>query len=68
VKDLGQQATALFQTSYGSANVELVVLSDNAEIEVNYSPMPLGGPQPSRAAMLAADIVMAREVLAGLPR
>jgi hypothetical protein len=68
VNGLGQQATALFQTRDGSAYVDLYVLSGNAEIELDFSPMQSGGPQPSRAAMLADDVVMAREVLADLPR
>jgi hypothetical protein len=67
VKGLGQQATALFQASAGSTDVDLYILSGNAEIDLYFSPVLLG-PQPSRAAMLAADIVMAREALAGLPR
>jgi hypothetical protein len=68
VRDLGQQATALFETSDGSADLDLYVLSGNAEIELDFSPMSLGGPQPSRTVMLADDVVMAREVLTAMPR
>jgi len=69
VKGLGEQATAFFETGTDLANspaVSLYVWSGNAEIEVQYS--QLGSRTlVSRADMLAADIAMARDVLADLP-
>jgi hypothetical protein len=67
VRDLGQQATAVFETSVGSPEVNLYILAGNAEIDLDFFDAPFSGPQPGRAAVLAAGIVMAREVLADLP-
>ncbi len=67
VNYLGERATAVFVTALGYPTVALFVVSGNAEIVLTFSPRPPGAPPLSRAAMLAADIVMAREVLADLP-
>ena len=68
VNGLGQQAIALFTTVMGnSPDVDVYVLSDNAEIQVSYSNVPFSTPL-SRSAMLAADTAMTRDVLADLHR
>lgn len=67
VTSLGQQATAISQTIIGNLHaVDLYVWSGNAEIELDFTDGALGTP-PSRATKLAADIAMARDVLAALP-
>lgn len=65
VKGLGEQATAIFGISLGEPEVNLYVLSGNAEIEVSFSDLPFS-PALSQAGKLTADIAMARDVLAGL--
>jgi hypothetical protein len=67
VTGLGDQATAVFETLGGSPGVDLYVLSGNAEFDISISDAP-PGPTLSRADKLAADIAMARDVLADLPR
>jgi hypothetical protein len=67
VRGLGDQATAIFQTIGGSPDVAVYVLSGNAEIFMSISDLPFS-PTLSRAEKLAADIAMARDVLADLPR
>ncbi len=67
VTGVGQQATAIFQTLSGSPSVALHVWSGNAEFEVSISDLPFSTPL-SRATKLAADIAMARDVLADLPK
>jgi hypothetical protein len=68
VKGLGEQATALFETQMGdSPGVQLYVWSGNAEIQVSFSNVPFSTPV-SRAAMLAADTAITRDVLADLHR
>jgi len=67
VTGVGQQATAIFQTLSGSPSVALHVWSGNAEFEVSISDLPFSTPL-SRATKLAADIAIARDVLAGLPK
>lgn len=65
--DLGDQATAVFITDgIGQPEVDLYVSEANAGLEMIF--LISQGPSPSRAAMLAADIAMARDVLADLPR
>ena len=67
VRSLGQQATAIFQTEIGnSPSVHLLVWSGNAEFEFDYTDLPFSSP-PGRAAKLAGEIAMARDVLAALP-
>jgi hypothetical protein len=66
VKDLGEQATAIFEHQEGPPAVDLYVWSGNAEIEVNFTELP--PPTPSRAVLLAGAAAMARDVLADLPR
>jgi hypothetical protein len=67
VRGVGEQATEIFQTMTGtnSPAVTLYVLSGNASLQVTSSDVGIGTP-PSRAGKLAADIAMARDVLAGL--
>lgn len=67
VKGLGDRATAIVETSLGEPEVDLSVVSGNAEIELDFSDLPFS-PVLSRDALLAADIAMARDVLADLPR
>jgi len=67
VKDLGQQAAAVLQTAAGTPDVDLFVLSGNAEIELILSDAPLTGPAMTHSALLAGDVAMARDVLADLP-
>jgi hypothetical protein len=71
VGHLGQQAVAVYQTyhdmSGNSRAVELYVWSGNAEIDISVSGISVLQAPPSRSAMQAADIAMARDVLAGLP-
>jgi len=67
VRGLGEQAIAIFETTMGnSPGVDLYVWSGNVVVEMSYSDVPFGGPPLSRAGKLAADIAMARDVLAGL--
>jgi hypothetical protein len=66
VTGVGQQATAIFETLTGSPSVALYVWSGNAEFEVSITDLPFSTPL-SRATKLAADISMARDVLADLP-
>ena len=66
VTDLGEQATAIFQTVQGSPSVDLLIWSGNAEIEVTLDDVT--SPSPGRATMLADDVAAARDVLARLPR
>jgi hypothetical protein len=66
VTDLGEQATAIFQTVKGGPSVDLFIWSGDAEIEVNLVGVTSGS--PGRATMLAGDVAAARDVLAGLPR
>ena len=65
--DLGEEATAIFQTRSGSdQGVALIVWSGNVEINLWYAgtgPVP-----PARSTLLAGGIAMARDVLAGLQR
>jgi hypothetical protein len=70
-----QQATALFQTGTGlqagpgdSPIVELLLWAGNAVIETTFTELSTSGSSLSSATMLAADVAMARDVLAGLPR
>jgi hypothetical protein len=44
----------------------LLVWSGNAEFDFDYTDLPFSSP-PGRAAKLAGDIAMARDVLAALP-
>jgi hypothetical protein len=67
VTGVGQQATAIFQTLTGNfPSVDLYVWSGNAELQVSVTDLPFSTPL-SRATKLAADIAMARDVLADLP-
>ncbi len=65
VHGVGAQATAIFQTVMGLPAVDLYVWSGNAEVQVSCADVGFGPPL-SRAGKLAADIAMARDVLAGL--
>jgi hypothetical protein len=66
VRGVGEQATEIFQTMVGnSPAVTLYVLSGNASLQVTSSDVGISAPL-SRARKLAADIAMARDVLAGL--
>jgi hypothetical protein len=67
VGDLGEQATAIFETFGGNPDVDVYVVSGNAEIDMSISDLPFS-PTLSRAEKLAADVAMARDVLADLPR
>jgi hypothetical protein len=67
VKGLGDQATAIFETSLGFPEVDLYVLLGNAQVEISFADLPFS-PTLSRDEKLAADIAMIRDVLAGLPR
>jgi hypothetical protein len=67
VKGVGDQATAVFVTSLGTPEVELYVLSGNAEIEMTFDDQPTG-PTLSPTGELAADIAMVRDVLSDLRR
>jgi hypothetical protein len=67
VKGVGQLATAVFVTWQGTPEVDLYVLSGNAEIEMSID----GGALPrtlTRAGEVAADIAKVRDVLSGLRR
>jgi len=65
VRGVGEQATAIFAVEAGSPEVELLVRSGNAVIDASYSD-PAFPPELSQAGKLAADIAMARDVLANL--
>jgi hypothetical protein len=67
VPGLGDRATAVFGSLGGSPQVMLFLVSGNAEIDTTILDSVLG-PTLSRAQNLAADIAMARDVLAGLAR
>lgn len=67
VTGLGEQATAVFEVYAGSRTVELVARSGNAVIDVSYGD-PAFPPELTRDGKLAADIAIARDVLAGLRR
>jgi hypothetical protein len=67
VRGVGDQATAIMAVEAGSPTVELLVRSGNAVIDVSYGD-PAFPPELSRAGKLAADIAIARDVLAGLRR
>ncbi len=68
VRGVGEQATAIFQTTMGNTPaVDLFVRSGNATLEVDASDVGITAP-PSRAGKLAADIAMARDALAALHR
>ena len=67
VHGVGEQADAFFQILAGSPAVDLLVWSGNAEVDVSCSDVGFGPPL-SRAGKLAADIAIARDVLASLPR
>lgn len=66
VHGVGEQATAIFQIFARSPVVDLFVWSGNAEVEVSSTDLGLAPPL-SRAGKLAADIAIARDVLATLP-
>jgi len=69
VNSLGQQAAAVFVTDPDNGpEVDVYAWSGNVSVEMSYSDSPLAGPPLSRAAKLAADIAMLRDVLAGLSR
>lgn len=67
VTGLGDQATAVFETSLGSPEVDVYAVSGNAEIEMSISDVPFS-PALSRSEKLAAGIAMIRDVLADLRR
>lgn len=67
VSGLGQQAEAVFQTLNGSPSVSLYVWSGNAEVDVTSTDLGFGSPL-SRAAKVAADIAVARDVLGRMHR
>jgi hypothetical protein len=65
--DLGEEATAIFQTRSGSTQgVAMIVWSGNVEVSLWYA--AAGSPPPDRATLLAGGIAMARDVLAALAR
>lgn len=67
VPGLGDHATAIFTIQAGgNRELDLYVSEANATLEMIF--LATQRPSPSRAAMLAADIAMARDVLADLPR
>jgi hypothetical protein len=69
VTGIGQQAEAVFQTMDGSPSVTLYAWSGNAELEISATDLGLSFGAPlSRAEKLAADIALARDVLAHLHR
>jgi hypothetical protein len=69
VTGVGQQAEAVFQTLDGSPSVTLYVWSGNAELNISATDLGLSFGAPlSRAEKLAADIALARDVLARLKR
>jgi hypothetical protein len=69
VTGVGQQAEAVFQALSGSPSVALYVWSGNAELNISATDLGLSFGTPlSRAQKLAADIAMARDVLARLHR
>ena len=67
VHGLGDQATAVFEIDVGLPKVELFVQSGNLVIDVSYAD-EVDAPVLSQAGKLAADIAMARDVLARLHR
>jgi hypothetical protein len=69
VPGLGQQATAVFVTGFeNTPEVDVYAWSGNASVEMSFNDDPYAGPPLSQAGKLAADIAMARDVLAGLRR
>jgi hypothetical protein len=64
---LGQQAGAVYQVQSGSPAVSLYLWSGNAEVNLSAEDIGFGLPL-SRAGKLAAEIAMARDVLARLDR
>jgi hypothetical protein len=69
VTGVGQQAEAIFQTLSGSPGVTLYAWSGNAELDIGATDLGLDFGAPlSRAEKLAADIAIARDVLARLHR
>jgi hypothetical protein len=77
VSGLGDQAVALFTTtaavrtgSWSVPTVSLLVRSGNADISLGYDLAGIGpaGTPPTRAALLAATVAMARNMLASLSR
>jgi len=69
VTGVGQQAEAVFQTMDGSPSVTLYAWSGNAELEIGATDLGVSFGAPlSRAEKLAADIALARDVLARLHR
>jgi len=65
--DLGEEATAIFQTrSGGSHGVAMIVWSGNVEISLWYAGS--GPASQDRATLLTGGIAMARDVLAALTR
>jgi hypothetical protein len=71
--DLGEEATAIFQTRSSSGQgVAMIVWSGNVEISLWYagtaSPSSAPATPPVRATLLAGGIAMARDVLASLTR
>jgi hypothetical protein len=69
VNGLGQQAEAVYQIQSGSPAVSLYLWSGNAELDIGATDLgPAFGPPLSQAAKLAADIAVARDVLARLHR
>lgn len=67
VSGLGQQAEAAYQTQSGSPVVSLNVWSGNAEVNLSAEDVGFGSPL-SRAGKLAAEIAIARDVLARMDR
>lgn len=67
VSGLGQQAEAVYQIQSGAPAVSLYVWSGNAEVNLSAEDVGFGSPL-SRAGKLAAEIAIARDVLARLDR
>lgn len=68
VPNLGEQATAVFLTDKGgSSEADLYVWEANVAVKMTFVDR-LAGSSRSRAAMLAADIAIARDLLGDLPR
>ncbi len=64
--DLGEEATAIFQTRSSGQGVAMIVWSGNVEISLWYA--ATGSPAPDRGTLLAGGIAMARDVLIALQR
>jgi hypothetical protein len=67
VNGLGQQAEAVYQVQSGLPAVSLYLWSGNTEVNLSAEDIGFGSPL-SRAGKLAAEIAMARDVLARLDR